>query len=194
MADLEKMFKQMMEKVEALSTELAGERQNRQALEARIAQTENALPDLASDIEEIARRNAIAESTHVDPELKDFSGFKEGSIRKEKPEKLPFTGKRDCCPYCTEHGKKSMLDFTKSGRWQCRMCGKNWYEEALGQKYSKKLEQYIREGDGKDPWEKQLEQVDAEKQTAEVESLKAELAELKMLIIKGGLANGSKVA
>lgn len=193
MADLEKMFKELMVKFDGLTKELDAERQNRIALEERMLQTEQSIPDLASDIEEIARRNAIAEANPSKPVLKNFSGYKYDKKTDSRTE-IPFTGKKDCCPYCTEHGQKSMLDLTKSGRWACRSCGKHWYEEALGQKYSLKLEQYIREGDGKDPLQDLIAAEKKELDDERVQKLEAELAELKMLIIKGGLVNGSKSA
>jgi len=61
--------------------------------------------------------------------------------------KPAFTGKKDCCPFCTDVKKQeSLLDVTNMGRWACRGCGKHWYEEALGQPYSKALERSFKTG------------------------------------------------
>lgn len=44
------------------------------------------------------------------------------------------------CPYCIEKGKDNFLDQQDSGRWACRQCGKMWFTEQLGKKYSKEME------------------------------------------------------
>lgn len=49
--------------------------------------------------------------------------------------------KHDACPFCNEKGKKNIVDLDGS-RWQCRVCGKHWIEDALFKKYTKQLEKF----------------------------------------------------
>ena len=192
--DIQEMMRKMQEQINTIAGELTQARTENMQMQQQLAEVNRSLPDLASTLDEIQRRNQLAESTpKPDARLQDFSGYKDGSIRKENPEKLPFTGKKDCCPYCTEHGKKSMLDITPTGRWACRQCGKHWYEEALGQKYSKQLEKFIRTGDEDiDPINIFRKEKEDMARDAELDSLKKELYDLKDLILKGALANGKK--
>lgn len=194
--DVQKALEALQAQMKELRQEAESEKLNRQELEAKLAQVHNALPDLASTLDEIARRNQLAESKPWKaPVLKETNGYKEGSIRKENPETLPFTGKKDCCPYCTEHGRASLLDITKSGRWACRTCGKHWYGEALGEKYSKELERYIREEGTEDPVKAFRKEKEAEDNAEEVADLKKQVAELTQLILKSSLVtNGKKDA
>lgn len=192
--DVQEILKKMQDQINSIAGELTQARTENMQMQQQLDEVNKALPDLASDLNEIQRRNQLAESTpKPDAKLQDFSGYEEGSIRKDNPKKLPFTGKKDCCPFCTEHGKKSMLDITSSGRWACRQCGKHWYEEALGQKYSKQLERFIKTGDDdKDPINLFRKEEIENARNQEVSELKKELDELKNLILKGALANGKK--
>lgn len=188
--DFEKAYQALLGKVDNLTKDFEAEKVNNRELEAKLATINNALPDLASTIEEIARKNQLSDQTPWRaPKLEESNGYKEGSIRKENPEKLPFTGKKDCCPFCTEHGRSSLLDITKSGRWACRTCGKHWYSESLGEKYSRELEKYIRGDEGQeDPVKQFRRDKEKEEHGQEVAELKKELAELKTLLLKGALA------
>ena len=187
MGDLEIMFKKLMGEFQGLKQQFEATQKDNEFLKVKIEQMDSKLPDLASTLDEMERRNTLAEANPEPTNIQEFGGYKEGSIRKNKPEKLPFIGKKDCCPYCTEHGDSSLLDLTKSGRWACRKCGKHWYGEALGQKYSKELERYIREEGTEDPVKAFRREKDAEDKENEIDALKRELTELKNMLIQGGL-------
>lgn len=97
----------------------------------------------ASTSDEIALRNQRAEARgFIEPVLKDHSGITKtidefGEVHEKE---IPFTGKKNECPFCNAQKKPSMLDINNSGVWQCRRCGKGWMDDALGKPYSRKLE------------------------------------------------------
>lgn len=53
--------------------------------------------------------------------------------------------KKDCCPYCVAKKRPNIVDLDGI-RWQCRVCGKHWMEEALSQPYTKALERFSIDG------------------------------------------------
>lgn len=193
--DLKIPIKALEEQVQKLFEELNAERINRKALEDKIEAFDSKLPDLASTLEEIQRRNAEAEAKpKPDANLIESDGFEERSITKGNPKPLPFTGKKDCCPWCSERAKPSLLDLTTSGRWACRQCGKHWYEEHLGQKYSKQLEKFIKVNDqDKDPMEAIFGKSQADRDS-EVTDLKKQVEELKLILIRSSLNGNGKSA
>lgn len=67
-------------------------------------------------------------------------------VLNDEPQESASTGqlmemKKDCCPYCVAKKRPNIVDLD-GARWQCRVCGKHWLEEALGKPYTKKLEEF----------------------------------------------------
>lgn len=194
--DVNKILESLQSEMKSLRSDYESEKINRQELEAKLSKVESALPSLASTIDEIGRRNSVAESKPWTAGKMDKSnGYKEGSIRKEEldgtpRQKLPFTGKESACPWCNERALPNLLDLTKSGRWACRSCGKHWYTEALNQPYSLELEKFIREDGSDDPIKRSKMDAKAQKATDEIDDLKRQLSEMKDIMLRRELKNG----
>lgn len=118
--DVGKLIQEMKDRMDKLEAE-------NQALKEK---TER-IPDADSNLFEMEKRNKYAE-THPEPTV----------IKKE----AGFTGKENACPFCNHNKHESLLDLTNSGRWSCRKCGKNWFEEDLNLPWSLKMErsQFVR--------------------------------------------------
>lgn len=73
---------------------------------------------------------------------------------KDEPQESASSGqimemKKDCCPYCIAKKRPNIVDLDGL-RWQCRVCGKHWLEDALNQPYTKELERFSISGVGVD--------------------------------------------
>ncbi len=52
-----------------------------------------------------------------------------------------FKGLEDACPYCISEDKESLLDLSiKTGRFQCRGCGKTFDKRLIGLPYAEEME------------------------------------------------------
>ncbi len=52
-----------------------------------------------------------------------------------------FKGLEDACPYCISEDKESLLDLSiKTGRYQCRGCGKTFDKRLIGLPYAEEME------------------------------------------------------
>lgn len=145
------MMAEMQKSIEALKAENQALREET----AELREVTTKIPDMASTLAVIEARNDYAEKNPPATVIQPFSGYKKdpkGPITHYGPNgpyqvsEIPFTGKKDCCPFCTSRKDKSLLDLTQSGRWACRQCGKHWYEDDLGKPWDKKFErsQFIR--------------------------------------------------
>lgn len=136
MAEQEKQvtkFDELLAAVKALTGKVSDLEQDNQQLKAQVATSKGKRFKVTSRgvesqwSESLEDRNRYAEQNPPPIVLIEEVGFK---------------GKKDCCPFCTKNSKDSLLDLVpKSGRYQCRRCGKTWKEKNLGVAYTLQVEQ-----------------------------------------------------
>ena len=116
------------------------------------------LADLVKQVQELKSNQSESQKKHheLNTKMDQFrrgewgieASMKRGDQKAQEPPRIVHqpatvdgTMKENICPKCNDRKEANICDISRTGKWACRKCGKNWYDWAIGQPYTLELEQ-----------------------------------------------------